>query len=127
MSQYLSGTDPTKIVNAKSDVNPKFPQIDTTTTATLAFPTPAGSAETGTAEGLTASLNANFLLPPRLGLFPRWPNMTVRVTGTRGTAVLSDYILPWFYHYIKVESAEQEGELLRKRTEKRYGNVGWTT
>lgn len=61
VSRYLSGADP--VVSAKSDVLPKFSQIDTTTTATLAFPTPEGSAETGSADGLTATLNANFRLP----------------------------------------------------------------
>jgi hypothetical protein len=127
VSRYLSGADPTKVISAKSDVLPKFPQIDITTTATLAFPTPEGSAETASADGLTATLNANFRLPPRLGFLPRWPNMIVRVTGTRGTAELSDYILPWFYHTITVKTSEQDGGPLRKRTEKRYGNHGWTT
>jgi hypothetical protein len=127
MSRYLSGGDPTKVISAKSDINPKVPQIDTATTATLAFPTPGGSAETGSADGLTATLNVNFRLPPLLGFLPRWPNMSARVTGTRGTAELNDYIMPWFYHDITVKSSEQEGGPLRKRTEKRYGNLGWTT
>ena len=115
------------MISAKSDILPKSPQIDTITTATLAFPSPGGSTETGPADGLTATLNVNFRLPPRLGFLPRWPNMSVRVTGTRGTAELSDYIMPWFYHDITVESLEQEGGPLQKRTEKRYGNLGWTT
>jgi len=127
MSRYLSGADPTKVISAKSDVDPKVPQIDTATTATLAFPTLGGISETGPADGLTATLNVNFRLPQRLGFLPRWPNMSMRVTGTRGTAELNDYIMPWFYHYITVQSSEQEGEPLRKRTEKRYGNLGWTT
>ena len=127
MSRYLSGANPTKVISAKSDVLPKFPQIDTTTTVTLAFPTAGGSAETGSADGLTATLNVNFRLPLRLGFLPRWPNMSVRVTGTRGTAELNDYVMPWFYHDITVKSSEQEGGPLRKRTEKRYGNPGWTT
>jgi hypothetical protein len=127
MSRYISGANPTKVISAKSDVHPKDPQIDTATTATLAFPIPEGISGTGPADGLTATLNMNFRLPPRLGFLPRWPNMSVRVTGTRGTAELNDYIMPWFYHYITVESSEQEGGPLRKRTEKRYGNLGWTT
>lgn len=126
-SRYLSGADPTKVISAKSDVHPKVPQIDTATTATLAFPNPGGTSETGSADGLTATLNVNFQLPARLGFLPRWPNMSVRVTGTRGTAELNNYIMPWFYHDITVESSEQEGGPLRKRSEKRYGNLGWTS
>jgi hypothetical protein len=38
MSRYLSGADPTKVISAKAETHPKFPQIDLATTATLAFP-----------------------------------------------------------------------------------------
>ncbi len=127
MLRYLSGADPTKVISAKSDELLKFPQIDTATTATLAFPAPGRSAGSGPAEGLTGTLNVNFRLPTRLGFLPRWPNMSVHVTGTRGTAEMSNFVMPWLYHYIVVERKEQEGEPLRKRTEKRYGNLGWTT
>jgi len=89
VSRYLSGADPTKVISTKSDVHPKGPQIDTATTATLAFPTPGGISGTGPADGLTAMLNMNFKLPARLGFLPRWPSTSVRVTGTRGTAELS--------------------------------------
>ena len=127
MSRYLSGSNPTKVISAKSDLHPKAPQIDTATTATLAFPTPGGTSETGPGDGLTATLNMNFGLPARLGFLPRWPNVSVHVTGTRGTAELSNFVGPWIYHYITVQSSEQEGGPLRKRTEKRYGDHGWTT
>jgi hypothetical protein len=98
--------------------------IDIGTTATLAFPTAGGGMS---ADGLTATLNAHFGLPPWLGLFPRWPNFSVRVIGTRGSAELHNYLTPWVHHYITVESSEKEGEPLRKRTEKRYGDLGWST
>ena len=124
-SRYLSGADPTKVIAAKAETSPKFPQIDIGTTATLAFPTPGGS--TGPADGLTAALNAHFRLPRYLGILPRLPNMAVRATGTRGTVELSCIVGPWFYHSITVESSEQEGGPLRKRTEKQYGNLGWST
>ena len=127
MSRYLSGTDPTKVISAKSEVLPKYPQIDTATTATLAFPTAGKGTGTGPADRLTAMLNMNFRLPGWLGFLPRWPNVSVRVTGTRGTAELSSFFAPWIYHNITVESSEQEGGRLRKRTEKRYGNLGWST
>jgi hypothetical protein len=127
MSRYLSGADPTKVISAKSDLHPKASQIDTATTATLAFPTPGGTSEAGPADGLTATLNMNFGLPSRLGFLPRWPIVSARVTGTRGTAELSNFVGPWIYHYITVGSSEQEGGRLRKRTEKRYGDRGWTT
>jgi hypothetical protein len=127
VSRYLSGADPTKVMSAKSETLSNDPQIDTATTATLDFTNPQGSVGTRPADGLTATLNVNFRLPPRLGLFPRWPNMSVRVTGTRGTAKLSNFVAPWIYHFITVKSSEQEGGRLRKRTEKRYGNPGWTT
>ena len=106
VSRYLSGTDPTKVISAKSDVHSKFPQIDLATTATLAFPTPGGTSGTGPADGLTATLNVNFRHLARLGFIPRWPNVSVRVTGTRGTAELSNFLGPWIYRYITVESRE---------------------
>lgn len=124
MSRYLAGADPTKVISAKADVLPKFPQVDVGTTATLAFPTPNG---TGPADGLTATLNAHFRLPMRFGFLPQWPKIFVRVTGTRGTVELYNFAGPWLYHYITVKSSEQEGGPLRKRTEKQYGNHGWTT
>lgn len=126
VSRYLSGADPTKVISAKTELLPKFPQIDVGATATLAFPTPPGGS-TGPADGLTATLNVHFRLPPRLGFLPQWPRVFVRVTGTRGTAELSNFVGPWLYHSLTVESSEQEGGQLRKRTEKRYGNLGWTT
>ena len=125
VSRYLSGADPTKVISAKADIHPKFPQVDLGTTATLAFPTPGGS--TGPGEGLTATLNVHFRLPARWGFLPQWPSTFVRVTGTRGTVELNNFVGPWIYHYITVESTEREGGPLRKRTEKRYGNSGWTT
>jgi len=125
ISRYLAGADPTKIISAKADIHPKFPQIDIGTTATLAFPDARGS--TGSADGLTATLYAHFRLLPWFGILPRWPRIFVHVTGTRGTAKLYNFAGPWLYHYISVESSEQEGGPLRKRTEKRYGNLGWTT
>jgi predicted dehydrogenase len=124
MSRYLTGADPTKVISAKAETHPKFPQIDVGTTATLAFPTPGGS--TGPAEGLTATLNVSFELPPRFGFLPQWPKAFSRVTGTRGTVELGNFV-PWIYHQISVESSEEEGGPLRKRTEQRYGNLGWST
>jgi hypothetical protein len=125
MSRYLAGADPTKVISAKADAHPKFPQIDIGTTATLAFPNTRGG--TGSADGLTAVLNPNFRLRPLLGLFPRWPRVSVRVTGTSGTAELNNFPGPWLYHSIIVKSPKQEGGRMQKRTEKRYGNLGWTT
>ena len=113
------------MISAKAETHPKFPQIDLATTATLAFPTPGES--TGPADGLTATLNMHFRLPRQFGFIPQWPNMSVRATGTRGAVELSNFVGPWLYHYITVESSEEEGGPLRKRTEKRYGNLGWTT
>ena len=125
VSRYLSGADPTKVITAKAETSPKFPQVDIGTIATLAFPTPGGS--TGPADGLTATLNANFRLPRHFGIFPQWPKVSVRATGTRGTVELSNFVGPWLHHNITIESSEQEGGPLRKRTEKQYGNLGWTT
>ena len=127
MSRYLANADPTKVISAKAEVLPKFPQIDVGTTATLAFPAPGEATTNGSAEGLTATLMAHFRLPPLLGFIPRWPKMSARVSGTRGTAELSNFPGAWVYHYIEIVSSEQEGGPLRKRTEKHYGNLGWTT
>lgn len=126
MSRYLAGADPTKVISAKADTDPKFPQIDLGTTATLAFPTPGESTTDASAGGLTASLLAHFRLPPVLGFLPAWPKISARVSGTRGTAELSNYPGPSLHHNITVVSSEQEGGPSRKRTEKHYGN-GWTT
>jgi predicted dehydrogenase len=125
MLRYITGSDPTKVISAKADVHPKYPQIDLGTSATLSFPSPSGS--TGSADGLTGTLRVHFRLPPLLGFLPRWPKMFVHVTGTRGTVQLYNFPGPWLYHYIAVESSEHEGGRMRKRTEKQYGNLGWTT
>jgi hypothetical protein len=126
MSRYLSGADPTKVISAKAETPAKFPQIDVGVAATLAFPSPGGSA--GPAEGLTATFKVHFQLPPRFGFIPQWPKAFARVTGTRGTVELSNLVpIPWIYHRISVESSEAECGPLRKRTEQRYGNLGWTT
>jgi predicted dehydrogenase len=126
MSRYLAGADPTKVISAKADTNPKFPQVDLGTTATLAFPTPGESTADASA-GVTASLLAHFRLPPVLGFLPAWPKMSVRVSGTHGTAELSNFPGAWAHHTITVVSSEQEGGRSQRRKEKHYGNLGWTT
>ena len=127
MSRYLAGADPTKVISAKADTHPKFPQVDAGTTATLTFPTPGESTTEASADGLTASLLAHFRLPPVLGFIPAWPKMSVRVSGTRGTAELSNFPGAWAHHNLTVVSSEQEGGRSQKRTEKHYGDLGWTT
>ena len=127
MSRYLAGANPTQVISAKADIHPKFPQIDVGTTATLAFPTRGESNAEASAGGLTASLLASFRLPPVLGFIPAWPKLSVRVSGTRGTAELSYFPGIWAHHNLAVVSSEQEGGQSRKRTEKHYGNIGWTT
>ena len=126
MARYLANADPTKVISANAEVDPKFPQIDVGTTATLAFPTLGESTTDGSADGLTASLLASFRLPPLLGFLPRWPKTSLRVSGTRGTAELSNVPGAWMHHNITVESSDQEGGPSRKRTENHYGNIGWT-
>ncbi|KAH9163322.1 NAD-P-binding protein [Lactarius sanguifluus] len=127
ISRYLANANPTKVISANAEVLPKFPRVDVSTTATLAFPTSGGSTTNGPADGLTATLLTHFRLPPLLGFLPRWPDLSVRVSGTRGIVDLSNFPGPWVHHNITVESSEQEGGRLRKRTEKHYGNLGWTT
>jgi hypothetical protein len=125
ISRYLSGADPTKVISAKAETHPKFPQIDIAATATLAFPTPGES--TGPADGLTATLNMHSRLPRQFGFIPQWPKFSVRASGTRGAVELNNFVAPWFYHNITVESSEEEGGPSQKRTEKRYGNLGWSS
>ncbi|KAH9042291.1 NAD-P-binding protein [Lactarius hengduanensis] len=127
ISRYLANADPTKVISANAEVLPKFPRVDIGTTATLAFPSSGGSATNASADGLTATLLTHFRLPPLLRFLPRWPKVSVRVSGTRGTVELSNFAGPWVHHTITVESSEQAGGRLRKRTEKHYGNLGWTT
>jgi hypothetical protein len=57
MSRYLSGADPTKVISAKAETHPKFPQIDIAATATLAFPTPGES--TGPADNAQCTFPAS--------------------------------------------------------------------
>ena len=125
MLRYITGANTMKAISAKADVNPKYPEIDIGTTATLSFPSPGGDA--GPADGLTGTLHARFRLPPLLGFIPRWPKFLLHVTGTRGTVQLNYFPGLWLYHSIIVESSEHEGGRMRKRTEKQYGNLGWTT
>jgi hypothetical protein len=125
--RYLANADPTKVISANAEVNPKFPQLDIGTTATLAFPTLGESTADRSAGGLTATFSANYQLQFLLGFIPRWPKWFLRVSGTRGTAELSNFVGPWIHHNITVESSDQEGGPLRKRTENHYGNLGWTT
>ncbi|KAH9000095.1 NAD-P-binding protein [Lactarius akahatsu] len=127
ISRYLANADPAKVISANAEVLPKFPRVDIGTTVTLAFPSSGGSATDGSADGLTATLLTHFRLPPLWGFLPRWPKVSVRVSGTRGTVELSNFAGAWVHHTITVESSEQAGGRLRKRTEKHYGNLGWTT
>ena len=127
MSRYLAGANPTKVISAKADAHPNFPQVDAGTTATLSFPSPGESTTEASTGGLTASLLAHLRLPPVLGFIPAWPKMSVCVSGTYGTAELSNFPVAWLYHNLTVVSSEQEGGRPRKRTEKHYGHLGWTT
>ncbi|KAI9433588.1 NAD-P-binding protein [Lactarius indigo] len=132
ITRYLANANPTKVISANAEVLPKFPRVDIGTTATLAFPASTTATDTDTdTGGLTATLLTHFRLPPLLGFLPRWPRLSVRVSGTRGTVELSNFPGAWVHHTITVESSEQEGGggdgQLRKRTEKHYGNLGWTT
>jgi len=127
ISRYFANADPTKAISANAQTHPKFSRVDVGTTATLAFPTPGESTTDGSPGGLTATLFASFRLPSLWGFLPRWPKMSVRVSGTRGTAELSNFPGPWLYHNITVESSEKEGRPSRKRTENHYGIPGWTT
>jgi hypothetical protein len=102
MSWYLSGADPMKVISAKAETHPTFPQINIATTAMLVFPTPGES--TGPADGLTAivTLNVHFWLPQQFGFIPQWPKVSVHATGTRRAIELSNFV-PWIYHNITVE------------------------
>ena len=109
MSRYLAGADPTKVISAKADTHPKFPQVDAGTTATLTFPTPGESTTEASADGLTASLLAHFRLPPVLGFLPACPKMSLRVTGTLGTAEVDAFPSPWIRHTLKAVISKREG------------------
>ena len=129
MSRYLAGANPTEVISAKANAHPKFPQVDACTTATLAFPTPGESTtETSTevsTDGLTASLLASYRLPPVLGFLPACPKMSLRVSGTHGTAELNNFPAPWIRHTLTVMI--KRGWLSPKRTEKHHGKLRCTT
>ena len=135
MARYLAGANPTKVVSAKADAHPKFPKVDARTTASLAFPTPGGkksvekSPREGTTEastdGLTANLLVSYRLPPVLGFLPACPKMSLRVTGTLGTAKVDTFPAPWIRHTLTV--VIKRGWLSPKRTEKHHRKVRCTT
>ena len=139
MARYLAGANPTKVVSAKADAHPKFPQVDARTTASLAFPTPGEktpreSTTEASTDGLTASLLASYRLPPVLGFLPACPKMSLRVTGTLGTAEVDAFPSPWIRHTLKAVISKREGGggplgklTNRKLTEHHRGKLLCTT
>ena len=150
MARYLAGAHPTKVVSAKAYPHPKFPKVDARTTATLAFPTPAGkkteekkpgekkngesTSEEESTDGLTANLLASYRLPPVLGFLPACPKMSLRVTGTLGTAKVDAFPAPWIRHTLKAVISKREGGggrlgklTNRKLTEHHQGKLLCTT
>ena len=119
MARYLAGANPTKVVSAKADAHPKFPKVDARTTASLAFPTPGGkksvekSPREGTTaastDGLIANLLVSYRLPPVLGFLPACPKVSLRVTGTLGTAKVDTFPAPWIRHTLKAVISKREG------------------
>ncbi|KAI0043356.1 NAD(P)-binding protein [Auriscalpium vulgare] len=131
-ARYLAGADPLRVVTASADTSSAFPRIDIGTTATLAFPplssasAPSASSPGAAPTEITAIMTTHFRLPPRLGFIPQFPQVSARVIGTRGEVKLFNYLGPWLYHYITVKTTDENG-VTKTRTEKAYGNYGWTT
>ncbi|KAI0060731.1 NAD-P-binding protein [Artomyces pyxidatus] len=118
MARYLAGSNPVRVVTASADTESAFPKIDVGTTATLAFASPTSE--------FTANVRAVLRDPLRFGFIPRMPELTARVVGTQGELTLFNFVLPWAYHYITVQSTLKTGAK-QTRTEKHYGKDSWTT
>ncbi|KAI0316017.1 NAD-P-binding protein [Amylostereum chailletii] len=115
VSRYLAGADPERVLSATADTSSAFPKIDLGATAALAFP-----------NDLTVHLKSHFRLPPRFGFIPQFPQVYAHVVGTKGEMTMFNHAGAWAYHYISVDAKDESGKV-NKRTEKRYGNEGWTT
>ncbi|KAI0043357.1 NAD(P)-binding protein [Auriscalpium vulgare] len=130
ISRYFAGADPLRVVTASADTSSAFPRIDIGTTATLAFPplssAPSAASPDATPSEITTTMTTQYRLAPRLGFIPQFPQVYVRAVGTRGEVSLFNFPGPWLYHYITVKTTDENG-VTKTRTEKAYGDDGWTT
>ncbi|KIJ62595.1 hypothetical protein HYDPIDRAFT_182652 [Hydnomerulius pinastri MD-312] len=108
--RYLTKNNPTAVVSASAIKFPKDARIDTATSANLLFPpsTPGG-------EPVKSTIKCDFSVPRRLGLIPRWPDISVIAVCEQGKIELFNFPMPVIYHSITVT---RNGG--KTRTEKAY-------
>ena len=128
--RYLSGSNPTEVLSASSEVFPNDESkslVDTSTTATLSFPS-----------SVVGTITCNLRQAPSYGFIPKFPSVKVRVECEGGEVEAFNFVLPTLYHYIEVAVKDGAGGKGRKkRTEKVYrpkdadmdwkGEEWWTT
>lgn len=121
--RYLTSNNPSAVISATATRYSKDPRIDTGTTANLTF----ASLKPGE-EPVRSIIKCDFAIPPRWGLIPRWPDISVRAVCERGSIEIFNYVMPVIYHSITVRP---DGKV--PRTEKAYtfeggkGEEWWTT
>lgn len=121
--RYLTSNNPSAVISATAIRYSKDPRIDTGTTANLTF----ASLKPGE-EPVRSIIKCDFAIPPRWGLIPRWPDISVRAVCERGSIEIFNYVMPVIYHSITVRP---DGKV--PRTEKAYtfeggkGEEWWTT
>lgn len=121
--RYLTSNNPSAVISATAMRYSKDPRIDTGTTANLTF----ASLKSGE-EPVRSIIKCDFAIPPRWGLIPRLPDLSVRAVCERGSIEIFNYVMPVIYHSITVRP---DGKV--PRTEKAYtfeggkGEEWWTT
>ena len=120
--RYFSSSDPIEVLSASSEIFPHDPEksrIDTSTTATLSFPS-----------SVIGTLTCNLRQPPLYGFIPKFPTMNASVECEGGEIEVCNFMLPTVYHYIEIAKRESgSGEERKKRVEKVYSpedaNMDW--
>ncbi|KAG1772349.1 NAD(P)-binding protein [Suillus occidentalis] len=121
--RYLTSNNPSAVISATATRYSKDPRIDTGTTANLSF----ASLKPGE-EPVRSIIKCDFAIPPRWGLIPRLPDLSVRAVCECGSIEIFNYVMPVIYHSITVRP---DGKV--PRTEKAYtfeggkGEEWWTT
>ncbi|KAF5383625.1 hypothetical protein D9615_003556 [Tricholomella constricta] len=112
--RYLSSSNPTSVLSANHDLHTPAsaassfkPDVDRSTTATLALPNDA-----------TASLKCDLGIPFSYGIVPSVPQVRAIVTCEGGEIDMFNFVAPTLYHSIKVTTKGANGG--KTRVEKVY-------
>lgn len=104
-TRFLTGSEPVSIPSASVIPTKDDPRVDQTVSASIEFP-----------NDVIATLTCSLGLPPRFGFIPHsLPKNEFKVVCEKGEIFCMSWIIPTFYHYIKV--TPKDGP---KRVEKIY-------